>query len=256
MVDAETSDPSDRDDELGQAVAALAAGRSRDPRKAARLMGSSMRAAGARSVATGRWLADAALDVAAHVRTRDLATLSKHHGGLVGPPLADALIRTASRTTAGFGAVGGAVAAAEEFVPPAWMTIPAELAVEIMAVVAVEMRLVVELHEVYRRPIVGAPAERALAVAQAWSERRGVTPLTLITPGGAAQILGRASRREVTRLLQRRLTRRALRSLWSLAPLLAGAAAAAEANRRATRSLGQAVQTDLQGGWTGAATLR
>ena len=147
------------------------------------------------------------------------------------------------------------MAAAEEFVPPAWVTIPAELAVEILAVVAVEMRLVVELHEVYGRAITGTGSERALAVAKAWSERRGVTPLTLITPGGAAQILGRTSRREVTRLLQRRLTRRALRSLWSLAPLLAGAAAAATANRRATRSLGQAVQQRspgrVVGGWWG-----
>jgi hypothetical protein len=251
MPDTEVSHPSDQDDDLGHALAALAGGHSRDARAAAKQVGSSMRAAGTRSVATGRWLAEAALDVAGHLGTRDLATLSKHHGGLVGAALADALIRSASRTTAGFGALAGAVAAAEEFVPPAWVTIPAELAVEILAVVAVEMRLVVELHEVYGRAITGTGSERALAVAKAWSERRGVTPLTLITPGGAAQILGRTSRREVTRLLQRRLTRRALRSLWSLAPLLAGAAAAATANRRATRSLGQAVQRDLQAGGTG-----
>jgi hypothetical protein len=214
-------------------------------RRAVTLARSSMRAAGARSVATGRWLADTVIEAAPHVPIRDLATLRAHHGGLSGPELAGALIRTASRTTAAMGAVAGAVAGAEELVPPTWLAIPVELAVETLAVVAVEMKLVAELQEVYGRPILGNAAERGLAVARAWAEGRGVTPATLGQPGGVGQALGRSTRREVTRLLQRRLARRALRNMSALAPFLAGAVAGAEVNRRATRSLGEAVVRDL-----------
>jgi hypothetical protein len=206
-----------------------------------------MRAAGARSVASGRWFADVVLDAAPHLPLRDLPTLRRHHGGLCGPELAGALVRSASLTTAGLGAVAGALAGAEELVPPAWLAIPAELAVETLAVVAVELKLVAELHEAYGRPVAGTPAERGLALARAWAEGRGVTPQMLVQPGGMAQALGRTTRREVARLVQRRLARRAVRNLSALAPFLAGAVAGAEVNRRATRSLGEAVVRDLAG---------
>jgi hypothetical protein len=68
-----------------------------------------------------------------------------------------------------------------------------------------------------------------------------VTARSLVQGGG----LGQPARREVARLLRRRLTRRALRNLPTLAPFLAGAVAGAEVNRRATRSLGEAVVRDL-----------
>lgn len=237
------------DDDLGRAVGELSAAsvdRGRLQRVTA-LVRSSMGAAGARSVATGRWLAETVLDVAPHVPARDLATLQAHHGGLSGPELAGALIRNAARTTATFGAVAGALAGAEELAPPTWLAIPAELVVETLAVVAVEMKLVAELQAAYGHPLTGTPADRGLAVAQAWAERRGVTAGDLVRPGGLGQSVGRSTRREVARLLQRRLARRALRNLSALAPFLAGAVAGAEVNRRATRSLGEAVVRDLAG---------
>jgi hypothetical protein len=47
------------------------------------------------------------------------------------------------------------------------------------------------------------------------------------------------------KLVRRRLVRRTARSLTALAPLLAGAVAGAEVNRRGTRSLAAAVVGDL-----------
>lgn len=233
--------------ELGRAIGELASGRADGSglRRAGSLASSSMRSAGARSVGTGRWLADAVLDAAPHVPVRDLATLSAHHGGIDGAELAAALIRSASRTTAGLGAVAGALAGAEELVPPAWLAIPAELVVETLAVVAVEMKLVAELQAVFGHPVVGTPAERGVAVAKAWAEGRGVTTAILAAPGGVGEALGRTARREVSRLIQRRLARRAMRSLATLAPFMAGAVAGAELNRRATRRLGDSVVRDL-----------
>ncbi|MGI8776411.1 MAG: hypothetical protein ACR2LJ_03275 [Acidimicrobiales bacterium] len=238
------------DDDLGKAVGALTAGGgdAGSLRRTVGLVRSSMRAAGARSVATGRWLTDVVLDVAPHLPARDLATLRAHHGGQSGQELAEELIRNAARTTATLGAVAGAVAGAEELAPPTWLALPAELVAETLAVVAVEMKLVAELQAAFGRPVTGSPAERGLAVAQAWAERRGVSTRDLVAAGGLAQALGRSSRREVARLLQRRLARRALRNLPTLAPFLVGAVAGAEVNRRATRSLGEAVVRDLTGG--------
>ena len=215
--------------------------------KAVGLARSSMRRAGAKGVASGRWLAQVVLDAVPHVPVRDLATLQRHHPGLAAGELAEALIRNASRLTAGVGAAAGAVAGAEELVPPAWLALPADVVVETLAVALVEMKLVAELHEVYGRPVTGTPAERAVALARAWAERRGVTP-DAVAGGRLGDSLGRTTRREVVRLVQRRLVRRSIQNLPSLAPFLAGAVAGAEVNRRATRALGQAVVADLAAG--------
>jgi hypothetical protein len=236
-----------QNDDLGRAVGELAAGGAdrRGLGRVVSLAGSSMREAGARSVATGRWLAEVLIDAAPHIPVRDLATLSAHHGGLTGPELAGELIRSAARTTAAFGALAGAVAGAEELSPPTWLAIPVELLVETLAVVAVELKLVAELQEAYDQPVTGTAAERSVAVVRAWAEGRGVTARTLAEPGGLGQAFGRSTRRELSRLLQRRLARRVLRSTSALAPFLTGAVAGAELNRRATRSLGESVVRDL-----------
>ena len=137
----------DDKEHLGRAVGELAAGDA-DRRGLGRvvgLAGSSMKEAGARSLATGRWLAEVVFDAAPHIPVRDLATLRAHHGGLRGPELAGELIRAAARTTATMGALAGAVAGAEELSPPTWLAIPAELLIETLAVVAVELKLVAEL---------------------------------------------------------------------------------------------------------------
>ena len=108
------------------------------------------------------------------------------------------------------------------------------------------MKLVAELHDVFGRPVTGPPSARAVALARAWAERRGVTVMKLAEPAGLAAIVGQTTRREVARVVRRRLLRRMGRNLTALAPLLAGAVAGAEVNRRATLSLGEAVIRDLR----------
>jgi hypothetical protein len=237
----------DRDHELGRAVAQVAGGEGVGAglTGVTRVAASSMRAAGAGAVASGRWLADALVEAAPHLPIRDRVTLEEHHGGLSGAALAGEIVRNASRTTAAVGAATGALAGAEELSPPTWLAIPIELVVETLLVAAIEMKLVAELHEVYGWPVPGAGAERGLLLARAWAERRGVTAHAFISGGGLAQVLGRGTRNEIIRLVRRRLMRRTMRNASALAPFLIGAVAGAEVNRRSTRSLGDAVVRDL-----------
>lgn len=210
----------------------------------ARGLSASARAAGAAAVASGRWVAEWLVDNAPRIPVRDRASLEAHYAR-TGPDLAAELIRGASRASAAIGASAGALVGAQELVPPAWLAIPAELVAETVAVAAVELKLVAELHEVYGRPLPASPTERSLAVVLAWAERRGVSPSTLAVPGGMADALGRRARGEAVRLVRRRLAGRLGRNMSTLAPLLAGAVAGAELNRRVTRALGQALADDL-----------
>lgn len=211
----------------------------------ARVAVSSMRGAGKGAVAGGRWLAETAIEMIPHIPVRDLQTLKEHHNGLSGAELAGELIRNASRATAAVGATTGAIAAAEDLAPPAWVVLPLELVLETLAVAAIEMKLVAELHEVYGRAVPGRGADKALALARAWGERRGVSPTALVTGGGLGEVLGRGTRNEIIRLVRRRLLRRTVRNATSLAPFLIGAVAGAEVNRRAAAHLGDAVVRDL-----------
>jgi hypothetical protein len=208
-------------------------------------LASSARVAGAKAVATGQWLASTLLDVAPRIPIRDVGSLQLQNGGLTGAALAGELIQRASRASAAIGAASGAVMSAEEFAPPAWLALPFELVVETVAVAVIELKLVGELHELYGVPVEGSSGDRTVQLVRAWAERRGVTPATLGRPGGMADALGRGTRNELVRLVRRRLVARLGRNLSSLAPLLAGAVAGAEVNRRATRSLGEAVVRDL-----------
>jgi hypothetical protein len=58
-------------------------------------------------------------------------------------------------------------------------------------------------------------------------------------------LLSIGARRQVVHVVRRRLLRRTARSLSALAPMLAGAVAGAELNRRGTRALAHAVLRDL-----------
>jgi hypothetical protein len=206
---------------------------------------SSMRRAGRGAVGGGHWLADTAVEMVPHIPVRDLQTLREHHDGLSGADLAGELIRNASRATAAVGATTGALAAAEDLSPPAWVVLPVELVLETLAVAAIEIKLVAELHEVYGRTVPCHGTDKALTLARAWAERRGVSTHALVTGGGLADVLGRGTRNEVIRLVRRRLLRRTLRNTTSLVPFLIGAVAGAEVNRRATAHLGDAVVRDL-----------
>jgi hypothetical protein len=187
-----------------------------------------------------RWMTDVVADIAPHVPVRDLDTLHKHFDGLDGDELAERLIRNAARATAGVGAAGGGVASLEWAAAPTLLSAPVLLAAETVAVVAIELKLVGELQEVYHQPIRGAAANRAVVLVQAWSGQRGVNPFI---PGvGLASVLGIAARKE----LQTSLLRRFGRNLTTFGPLLTGAAVASYLNRRATLILGETLQKDLR----------
>ncbi|UAC01564.1 hypothetical protein Dvina_09190 [Dactylosporangium vinaceum] len=187
------------------------------------------------------WIADSVTRVAPHIPVRDLETLRAHYDGLEGDALAERLIRNAGRVTAGIGATGGGVAAVEWVATPTLLSAPMLLAAETVAVVAVEMKLIGELHSVYGRPIHGTGSQRAVALVQAWAERRGINPLRV--GGSVAAAMGTAVRKE----LRDRLLKRFGRNLSTMGPFLTGAAVGGFLNRRATHSLGHEIQKDLKG---------
>jgi uncharacterized protein (DUF697 family) len=234
------------DAELGATVAALTAD-DIEPAGRRQLLGrlvNDIRRTGLgqffRPKAAMRWMADTVGQIAPHVPIRDRATLHRHFPGMSDDDLAERLIRNAYRATAGVGAAGGGVASVEWIAAPALLSAPILLAAETVAVVAVELKLIGELHELYGRPVSGTAPQRAAALIQAWSQQRGVNPLV---PGvGVAAVLGTAARKE----LQGTLLRRFGRNLTTMGPLLTGAAVASFLNRRATKNLGEHVKKDLR----------
>lgn len=237
-----------RRDEVGDLVARLSdvdldrRERGRLLFRLAGLLGSGARAAGARAAVSGRWLSEAVAEVTPHLPVRDLLTLRQHHHGLSGDDLADAIVATASRTTAAIGAAGGALASAEMAAPPALLAAPVQLAAETLAVVAVELKLVAELHVVYGRSPVGSRGQVATAYLMSWASKKGID----VSAGAPslASVLGTAARAQ----LRSRVLRRLGRNVSTLAPFLAGAVAGAELNRRETRSLGDKLRSDLRKG--------
>jgi hypothetical protein len=183
--------------------------------------------------ATGQWLSSQVLEMAPKVPIRNLATLQEQHPGLDTEQLADALVAGAARASGGVGAAVGA-AAAVPFIP----TAPVELVVETMALVAIELKLIAELHEVYGQRAPGSTAQRMIAYVGAWADRRGVR----VTTSGLALAVGSPLRRK----LERRLLAKASKSALALAPLLTGAAAGAMLDFRETRKLGRLVRDDLR----------
>jgi hypothetical protein len=205
-----------------------------------RLLASGARGAGARAAVSGQWLSDLVTQAAPHLPVRDLATLRDHHGGATGDDLAESLVRTASRATAAVGALGGTLSAAHAAAPPTLLAAPLTLGAETLAVVAIELKLVAELHVVFGRAPVGSRAQVATAYLTSWAGKKGLDPLA--APVSLASVLGTAARQQ----LRSRVARRLGRNLSSLAPFLTGALAAGELNRRETVKLGDALRRDLR----------
>jgi hypothetical protein len=243
---AEAPVPADGD-ELSGTIAALTADdldQSERRRLLGRLAGQiRLRAIGDlfRPKAAMRWIADTVSDVAPRLPIRDRETLRRHFPGLSDDALAERLIRNAALTTAAVGATSGGVAAIEWVATPTLLSAPVLLAAETVVVVAIEIKLIGELHEVYGAPVPGGGSQRAVALVHAWAHRRGINPMV---PGvGLAAVLGTAARKE----LRDRLLRRFGRNLTTYGPLLTGAAVASYLNRRATIALGQQIRKDLAG---------
>ena len=137
------------------------------------------------------WIGDAVVDVAPRIPVRSLEALRHHFPGLDDDQIADRLVRNAARTSAGIGAVGGGVTAIQWAAPPTLLTAPVVLAAETVAVVAVEIKLIGELQELYGQSVPGGHAQRALSLLQAWAGRRGVS--LLVQGRGVAAVLGTAA---------------------------------------------------------------
>src|ERR1700729_1770873 len=229
--------PRDLPEDVAELVGEVteAPSRSRPRRIAARIGGVARRSGrvgwrGARS--GGRWLTSEVLAMAPRLPVRDQARLRAQFPGQEPEELAETLILGASRAASVVGAASGAAMVLP--LPSA----PVEIAVETLALVGIEIKLVAELHEVYGMRAPGSTADRMLAYVAAWAHRSGVA----LAPAGIVLVAGSELRRQ----LQRRLLARAGRSAVSLAPLLTGAIAGAALNRRETRHVGNDVRDDLR----------
>jgi hypothetical protein len=233
--------------ELARAVGALTADGPPDRTKvvdAIVLAGKSAQQAGVKAVASGRWLTDILIQTGGHMPVRDLATLKMHHDGKEGVELAEALVRNASRTSLAVGAATGALVAASQLAVAGWASLPIELLAETLIVVAIELKLVAELHAVAGRPFEGTVTERAQAAAEVWSDNAGSRPGTRGKIGNLG-IVARQAHRQLTAAIQRRVLRRAGLNLWSFLPFMIGAAIGGELNRRATLAVGERVAREL-----------
>lgn len=223
----DSGDSGDRKDQL----AALARG----------LAGGMKGAAGSGFRGAGSLLADVLTDAAPRLRIRDAATLRAHHPGLTSDEVAYVLVRNAARTTAAFGAAVGALAAVEFVAPPTLLAAPVQLAAEMLAVAAVEIKLVAELHEIAGQPAPGSGTQRGSEYLMSWVRQRALDPKA--GAAGLSAVLGHAAKRE----LRTMLVRRTGRGVAKLAPFFAGAVAGGVVNRRATRSLGEKLTAELRG---------
>jgi hypothetical protein len=213
--------------------------RAKDLGRLSNALVASARKAGRASVLGGSWLVDLMLDIAPRIPVRDAETLRAQHPGLSDDDLAQTLISGAAKVTASVGAAGGAIAAVEWTAPPALLTAPVQVAAETLVVAAIEVKLIAELHEVYGLPITGSLGRRGQAYLVAWTQRRGLDPLT---PSALTFSLGASAKRA----LRNRLIRRAGRNLTTLGPLLSGAVAGSLVNHRESRRLGEKVRDDLR----------
>ncbi|MFD7736209.1 hypothetical protein ACFV6F_38210 [Kitasatospora phosalacinea] len=239
-------------DEVGAELARIAAtaeepdggsrgGTARRMRVLARRLGGGLgrggRRLGAGSRGGLRVLTERLLDAAPRIPVRDLATLRAQHPGARTPEeLADLLTTGSVRASTAVGASAGTVA-----VMPLPLAMPVELASELLASAAIELKLVAELYAVYGQVPDGSARQRSYAYLAVWSEGRG---LDLSRPGTLLALNRSAALR---RQVGRRLTRSGLRKLPSLAPLLAGAVLGARVSRTDTRRLAATVRRDLRG---------
>lgn len=156
--------------------------------------------------------------------------------------MAAVLIDNAARATGAIGAAAGVVSSLEFAAPPLLLTSPVQVAAETVAVIAVELKLVAELHEAYGRPAAGTPAVRMAAYLGAWTRRRALDRVGIGGGSSSGLVSGAAGR-----ALRRRVVRRTGENALSVLPMLTGAVASASLNARQTKKLGEAITKDLAG---------
>ncbi|MCT9009348.1 hypothetical protein [Streptomyces rhizosphaerihabitans] len=180
------------------------------------------------------YVTDRIIDIAPRVPVRDLATLRRQFPGLGPEELADKLVTGAAAATSTVGA--GIGAAAMLPVPPA---MPTELAAEITAVAAIELKLIAELHEVYGLRPPGNLKQRSTAYLNSWSGERGIDVAKPVTINAA---LGGQMKRE----LRQQIMKRTVRDLPNLMPFMVGATVGAVMNRRDTKRVAGHIRKDLR----------
>jgi hypothetical protein len=200
----------------------------------------SARAAGLRAVAAGHWATDVVTEVTPRLAVRDRDTLRAKYPGRSDSWIAERLVEKAIRASAMVGGAAGGLAAVEFAAPPALLAVPVQIVAETVCVVAVELKLVAELHEIAGVPARGTARERSAVYLNAWMKRMAVD--SAFAGQGTAILFGFAARRQLRSILIHRMGR----STSSLAPFFAGAIAGAEVNRRSTRTVGQRVLADLR----------
>ncbi|MEY2241451.1 hypothetical protein ACN6K9_004036 [Streptomyces sp. SAS_267] len=189
---------------------------------------------GVRARAGLAYVTDRIIDIAPRVPVRDLATLRRQFPDLGPEELADKLVAGAAAATSTVGA--GIGAAAMLPVPPA---MPTELAAEITAVAAIELKLIAELHEVYGLRPQGNLKQRSTAYLHSWSGERGIDVAKPMTINAA---LGGQMKRE----LRQQIMKRTVRDLPNLMPFMVGAAVGAVMNRRDTKRVAGHIRKDLR----------
>jgi hypothetical protein len=235
-----------RQQQVGDLLARLSRDDLTDNKERGQLLNSLARAlvlsagtAGARAVAGGRWLSDMLIETAPRLPVRDAGTLRAQHAGLSDDAVAERLVTAAVLATTAVGVAGGALAAVEFAAPPTLLSAPVQLAAETLAVAAIEVKLVAELHELYGIRPSGTRGDRALAYVSAWANRRGIDPLNPLTYRSG---LGTMAKRQI----RHRVLGRAGRNVSTMVPFLIGAAAGGAVNRRETRRLADRILSDLR----------
>jgi hypothetical protein len=181
-------------------------------------------------------LVDRLTEAVPRIPVRDLRTLrAQHPGARSAEDLADSISSGAVKASASVGAGVGAVSMLP--VPPAMAV---EIAGELLAVAAIEVKMIAELYQIYGQPVTGSSTQRANAYLAIWSSRRG---LDLTRPG---TVVALGAGKELRQQLRKRLTRSGLRKLPSLTPMMVGAVAGAVVNRRDTAKLAQEIRRDLR----------
>ena len=74
------------------------------------------------------------------------------------------------------GAAAGVLASIEYAAPPTLLAAPVQLAAETLAVAAVELKLVAELHELAGEPARGSLVDRASTYLMSWTRQRAIDP--------------------------------------------------------------------------------
>jgi len=235
-----------RQQEVGDLLARLSQDDLTDAKERGQLLTALARAivlsagtAGAAAVTGGRWLADLLVEAAPRLPVRDAGPLRAQHPGLSDEAIVERLVAAAVRATTAVGVAGGALAAVEFAAPPTLLSAPVQLAAETLAVAAVEVKLVAELHELHGIRPSGTTGDRTLAYVSAWANRRGIDPLNPLT---YSRGLGSMAKRQI----RYRILGRAGRNVSTMVPFLIGAAAGGAVNRRETRKLADRILADLR----------